>query len=45
MNEDQNVEAGEAAPLTTNKKLDPRTLLIMVAVTGGLVLLVALNMK
>jgi hypothetical protein len=45
MNEDQSIDAGESAPQATTKKLDPRTLLILVAVIGGLVALVALNMK
>ncbi len=45
MNEEQSIDAAESAPQATSKKLDPRTLLIMVAVIGGLVALIALNMK
>ncbi|HXU64469.1 MAG TPA: hypothetical protein VN962_22370 [Polyangia bacterium] len=45
MNEDQSIDAGESVPQPTNKKLDRKTLLLMVAVIAGLVALVALNMK
>lgn len=45
MNEEQETNAGDTTPRATNKKLDAKTLLLMVAVVGTLVLLVALNMK
>ena len=43
MNEDDNSSPGELRP--AHKKLDRNTLLIIMAFIGGLVVLVAFNMK
>jgi hypothetical protein len=45
MNEEQETNAGDTAPRATSKKMDAKTLLLMVAVVGTLVLLIAFNMK
>ena len=45
MNEDQDTNAAEPAPRTTNKKLDAKTLKLMLIIVGSLVMLVAFNMR
>lgn len=45
MNEEQETNAGDVAPPARNKRPDAKTLLLMVAIVGTLVLLVAFNMK
>lgn len=45
MHEEQETNAGDLAPRATNKRPDAKTLLLMVAIVGTLVLLVVFNMK
>ena len=46
MNEEPiNEEPGVLSPRPTKKKLEPKTLMVLVSVFGGLGLLIALNMK